>query len=143
MHIIDNYSDLVVKIELIKEQIKLTEWELKYWFGVEPDGTGIPLGGKGSHLFGALTSLTQAGVKFEAIGKLQEQLRFYEEAKGRMDVLIRSLESLDYLIAYRRIVYSMTHIEIAEDLGYTEQYIRKRWAKIKSNKEATDALEIV
>lgn len=141
MDIIDNYSDLVVKIELIKEQIKLNEWELEYWFGVKLDGSGIPFHSKGTLKFGTVTALTQADKKIDAINKLREQLRFYENAKSRMDVLINNLQGLDYKIAYRRIVYGLTHQEIAEELGYTEQYIRKRWMKIRGNKESTLPLE--
>lgn len=140
MQLITNYSDLLTKIELIKEQIKLNELELAYWFGVKPDGTGIPLGGKGSFLYGANTSLMQADKKIDAINSLREQLEFYEKAKSRMDVLINNLEGLDYKIAYLKIAKSMTHKEIAQELDYSEQYIRRRWMELKSNKDATDGL---
>ena len=46
-----------------------------------------------------------------------------------------------YKIAYKRIVESKTHREIAEDLNFSEQYIRKRWMDIKRvNKHTTDTI---
>ncbi len=50
---------------------------------------------------------------------------------------IEQLEGLDYKIAYYRIVEGLTHKEIANELGYTEQYIRERWSKLKTYKQPT------
>lgn len=143
MNILESYSDLVVKIDMIKEQIKLNEWELEYWFGIKLDGTGIPLGGKGSMRYGALTSVIQADKKIDAINELRGQLEFYEKTRARMEELFNSVEDLDFKIAKLRIVEGMTHQEVADELGYSHQYIRRRWMNLKRNTQATDTLETV
>lgn len=143
MQIMKKYSDLLTEIEIIEEQIRLTERELEYWFGVDKDGHGVPLGGTGSHKYGANTSIIQAKKKIGSLEKLNARLKELEYAKVRQDMLLEKLEGLEYKIGYRRIVDNMTHREIASELGFTEQYIRKKWSETKSNKEATDTIDIV
>ena len=134
----ESYSDLVTEIKLIKEQITLTEKEIEYWFGIDlSEGKGVPLSGIGSHKFGANTSLIQADKKINTYQRLKERLKELEYAKVRMDILLEKLAGLDYKIAYKRIVEMKKHKEIADELGYTEQYIRERWARIKTYKEPT------
>ncbi|WP_077622018.1 hypothetical protein [Sediminibacillus massiliensis] len=131
MEIMKNYSDITVEIELIKEQIKFTEWELEYWFGIkfhDENIDGIPLASKGSFKYGTETALIQAQKKLTSLNKLYEQLESYESAKKKMDKLIHALDGLEYKIAYKRIVEEKTHQEIADELGYTHDYIRKKWS---------------
>jgi DNA-directed RNA polymerase specialized sigma subunit len=138
MLIMQSYADLRTEIALLKEQITLVEKELNYWLGIDlKDEKGIPLGGTGSHKFGTNTSLIQADKKLQTYQKLKARLKELEYAKVRMDILLEQLEGLEYKIAYYRIVEGLTHKEIANKLGYTEQYIRERWSKIKANKQPT------
>lgn len=133
MLIMESYSDLQTEIELIKEQIELTKKELEYWFGIDlDDEKGVPLGGIGSNKYGANTSLIQADKKVKTYRKLKSRLKELEYAKVRMDILMERLAGLDYKIAYMRIVEMKKHKEIADELGYTEQYIRERWSRIKN-----------
>jgi|SRR5690625_3452029 len=134
-----NYSDLLTEIRLIKDQIKLTEKELEYWYGVDRDGEGIPLGGLGSHKFGANTSVIQGQKKIQSLKKLNERLKELEYAKVRQDILLEQFEGLEYKIAYHRIVDNMTLKEIAEELGYSHQHIRRLWSK-RCYKDATDTV---
>ena len=134
-----NYSDLLTEIDIVKEQIELTERELEYWFGVNSKG-GIPLGGKGSMKFGANTSLIQGEKKMTSLEKLQDRLNNLEEAKERLETLFKRFEGLDYKIAYKRIIECKTHKEIGKELGYTEQYMKERWARIKTYEQPTDIL---
>lgn len=138
-----NYSDLVTEIDLVKEQIRVTGRELEYWYGIDEEGEGVPLGGTGSHKYGANASVIQASRIQKTLDILNGKLRSLEYAKIRQDILLEQLEGLEYKIAYNRIVHNMTHKEVADKLGFTEQYIRRKWAEMKSNKEATDSLENV
>jgi DNA-directed RNA polymerase specialized sigma subunit len=138
MLIMQSYADLRTEIALLKEQITLVEKELNYWLGIDlTDEKGIPLGGTGSHKFGTNTSIIQADKKLHTYQKLKTRLKELEYAKVRMDILLEQLEGLEYKIAYYRIVEGLTHKEIANKLGYTEQYIRERWSKIKTYKYPT------
>ncbi|MBU8661736.1 hypothetical protein KM912_16100 [Virgibacillus pantothenticus] len=57
-----------------------------------------------------------------------------------MDMLMEQFQGLDYKIAYKRIVESKTNQEIADDLGYSHQYIKERWLKIKTYTEHTEPI---
>jgi DNA-directed RNA polymerase specialized sigma subunit len=138
MLIMESYADLRTEIALLKEQISLVEKEINYWLGIDlTDEKGIPLSGKGSQKFGANATLIQADKKLQTYQKLKARLKELEYAKVRMDILLEQLEGLDYKIAYYRIVEGLTHKEIANELGYTEQYIRERWSKLKTYKQPT------
>ncbi|WP_077704988.1 hypothetical protein [Virgibacillus dokdonensis] len=141
MQIMKSYADMLIEIEIIEDQIELVTKELKYWFGIDLDKEkGIPLGGSGSHKFGAQASLIQADKKIKTYHKLTEQLKELKFAKVRMDMLMEQFKGLDYKIAYKRIVESKTHQEIADDLGYSHQYIKERWLKIKTYTEHTEPI---
>ncbi|MBU8568862.1 hypothetical protein KM914_21080 [Virgibacillus pantothenticus] len=53
---------------------------------------------------------------------------------------MEQFQGLDYKIAYKRIVESKTNQEIADDLGYSHQYIKERWLKIKTYTEHTEPI---
>lgn len=126
------YLDTITEIELVKDQIAFTKRELEYWFGIDVDEEmGIPLSGIGSHKYGANTSIVQADKKIKSLQELQLKLKELEYAKVRWDMLLEKLEGLDYKIAYKRIVEAKTHQEIAKELGYSCDYIRERWSKLK------------
>lgn len=142
MQVMKNYADMLTEIALIKEQIEITSEELEYWYGVDHQGKGIPLGGKGSYKYGANTSIVQAEKKINTLNRLNKKLSRLEYAKIRQDMLLEKFEGLEYKIAYKRIVENKTHKEIADDLGYSHQYMKEIWSKIKTYKEHTDRIEI-
>lgn len=121
MVIFENYADLIADIEATKDQLKLVEYELEYW----------SFDGEGSHLFGANASVIQIEKKIRSKNKLINRLEYLERAKKRIDMLLKQLDGLDYKIGYLRIVENMTHQEIADELGYSHQYIKERWSKAK------------
>jgi hypothetical protein len=132
MEIMHNYSDLLTEIEVIKEQIDLTERELNYWYGIDlQKQKGIPLSGWGGMKYGTMTALHQGEKKMTSLSKLQERLEQLEEIKQRIETLLNKFEGLEYQIAYKRIVEHKTHQEIADELGYSHQYIKEKWAKRK------------
>ena len=131
---IEKYADLIREIDLIKEQIKMTKHELKEWCGIDVDkGEGTPLSGKFER-FGVNTVLIQTEDKLSFLSKLEKRLKELEYAKVRQDMILEKLEGIDYKIGYKRIVENKTHKEIAIELGYEEQTIRKRWSRIMSQR---------
>ncbi|OEH52957.1 hypothetical protein AQ616_18810 [Oceanobacillus sp. E9] len=141
MQIMTTYLDMCTEIELIKDQIQIVKREINYWFGIDLDtNEGVPLSGKGADKFGVMASLHQAEKKIESFQLLTKRLTQLEREKGKMDELMDKFEGLDYKIAYKRIVESKTHQEVADELGYSHQYIKERWLKIKTYKEHTENL---
>jgi hypothetical protein len=140
LEIFKTYNDILLEIEVIKEQIKLTENGLKYWFGVHlsnPYRDGIPLGGYGSYRFGATAGLIQADKTIESLNGLNERLEQLERAKKRIDALISQFDGLEYKIMYKRYVEGKTLNEIAEELGYSHDRIRHIHASIKKDSTIT------
>lgn len=131
MQIMHSYSDILSEIDVIKTQLEITNSEIEYWY----------LDGGGANKFGANTSLNQIEKLVHSRNKLFNRLEILEYSKSKVEKLMKRFEGIEYKIAYKRIVDCMTHQEIAEELGYTEQYIRKRWMKMKVNKEATDRVK--
>ena len=122
MDIMHNYSDLLTEIEVIKDQIKITESQIDYWW----------IGNVRNKKIAANTSIEQTEKLVNSLDNLRERLDMLERAKTRVERLMQQFEGLDYKIAYKRIIECRTHAEIADELGYTEQYIRKRWMDLKS-----------
>ncbi|GGJ86059.1 hypothetical protein GCM10007063_05710 [Lentibacillus kapialis] len=139
MQIMKSYSDLIIEIELVKDQVEFTKREIEYWTGVDMDKEqGIPLDSKGTHKYGLNASLYQTDKKINSYHQLKDRLKHLEYAKVRMDILMEKLSGIDYKIAYKRIVEHKTHQEIADELMYTHQYIREKWARIKTYTQHTE-----
>ncbi|WP_373894450.1 hypothetical protein [Virgibacillus sp. CBA3643] len=143
MEIMHNYSDLLTEIELTKEQIDYTEKELEYWFGIDlKEGKGIPFDGVGGYKFGINAALEQTDKKVTSLSRLQKRLKELEYTRVRTEMLLEKFEGLEYKIAYHRIVNNMTHQEIADELRYSHQYIKERWARLKTYKEPTETVDV-
>lgn len=141
MQIMVSYADLLTESEVLKDQIAFTKKELEYWFGVNIDtDKGVPLDSTGSFKFGTETALIQSDKRLKTYHKLTKRLQEVEYAIVRMDMMIEKFDGLDYKIAYKRIVEVKTHQEIANDLGYSHDYIRTRWSRIKPHKQHTESL---
>lgn len=128
MQIMHSYSDILSEINVIKTQLEITNSEIEYWY----------LDGVGANKFGANASLIQIEKLVQSRNKLFNRLEILDYSKSKVEKLMERFEGLEYKIAYKRIVECKTHEEIAGELGYSHQYIRKCWMKMKSNKEATD-----
>lgn len=128
MIIFENYADLITEIEATKDQLKIIELELEYW----------SFGGEGGHTFGANAALNQLEKKNKVKNKLIDRLEFLERNRKRIDMLLNRFEGIDYKIAYLRICENMTHKEIASELDYSEEHIRRKWSQLK---DATNMLQ--
>lgn len=128
------YNDLCVEIEVLKEQIKLTGYEIEYWLGIKMNDVyfnGIPLGAYGVHRFGVNTALGQAEEKVNTLNKLRERLDNLEQYKKNIETLLSKLEKLEYKVAYMRYVEGKSLKEISEELRYNYDYIRQIMQKLK------------
>ena len=128
------YNDLCVEIEVAKEQIKLTEYELEYWFGInfhDRELNGIPFAARGVNRFGTLTALNQTDDKIKMLNKLREHLEELEQAKSRIESLLGKFDRLEYKIAYKRFVEGKTLRVISEELSYSYDYVRELMSKMK------------
>jgi hypothetical protein len=141
LEIFETYNDILLEIDIIQEQIKLTENGLKYWFGIKlnPDvrSAGIPFAAPGTHRFGAIAGLNQADKTIESLNGLNERLEQLERAKKRIDYLVNQFEGIEYKIMYKRYVERKTLNEIADELGYSHDRIRHIHANLKKDSTLT------
>ncbi len=134
LEVFHNYSDLCVEIEVAKEQIKLTEYELEYWFGIrmnDRESNGIPLGARGVDRFGVNTALEQAEDKIRSLNKLRDRLDKLDNTRIKIETLLSNFRGLEYRIAYLRYVEGKSLREVADELGYSYDYIRELMSKMK------------
>lgn len=122
------YNNLELEIEILKEQIKLAENNLTFWFG-----KGIPFGSYGSHKFGINTALKQTDDSIDTINKLKEHLEHLEENKRKIDNRLKEFKGLEYQVAYKRYVEGKQLNEIADELNKSYEHIRRVHAKLKKN----------
>lgn len=145
MEILKDYANLLREIDHTKEQIKLAEYELKWWLGIDAStGEGIPFDSIGVFKHGLETAMTQTEKKRRTLNKLNERLDKYREHKERIEEHMKEFEGLEHQVAYMKYIKKMTLQEVADELGYSHAYIKEKSAKIsKTYREPTDFLKSV
>lgn len=122
MQIMHSYSDMLREIEILKDQIDITNKEIDLWF----------IDGNYAEKYGVNSSIKQVDKLIASRNRLYERLKHLNRAKGRAEKIIETFEGAEYKIAYFRIVECLTHKEIAHMLGYEEQTVRKKWMDMKN-----------
>ena len=122
------YDDLLLEVEILKEQIEQSEKERDQWW----------IEGK---LFNTV-SLDNAASRVdrlnEKIKQMQDQLDIKVARVERLKQQLMQYQGLEYKIYYMRYVECKNFREIADEIGYTHQYIRKIASRMKL-KESTDS----
>lgn len=122
MDIMHAQSDILKEIEIVKEELETVNSSIEFWY----------FGGGGDFKYGANASINQVDKLINTRNRLFDRLEWLIRAKERTEKLMEHLEGEEYKIAYMRIVKGMTHKEIARELGYEEQTIRKKWMDLKN-----------
>lgn len=116
------YSDLMLDIEVLREQIELARAEQEQWW----------IGGR-------LNNTVPLNNAAERVDKLSDKIELMEkelEIKTvRMDKLNQQLQKykgLEYKIFYKRYIECKTLKDIAEELNYNYDYIRRVAVRLKA-----------
>ena len=128
-----NYADLVRLIDIVKAEIEMLEKDNMFWFGKNDD---TPLWSAGSYRYGLDVSAERSDRLNKRINLLQEKLEYYETIEEEIRVNIEKLEGLPYKIAKLRFIEGMTYQEIADELGYTHDHIRRVASKSQKKESA-------
>lgn len=131
MQIMHFYSDILREIDIIKEQLKTINKAIERWY----------FGGSLSDKYGANTTIFQVDKLVKSRNELYDRLEMLERSKERIEKLMQEFDGLEYKIAYLRIVENMTHKEVADELGYSEQYIRRLWMNMKKQQTCNRKVE--
>ena len=145
MEILKDYAEVLKEIEYINEQIKYTQFEMKWWFGVDPaTGKGTPLDAVGVYKFGVESAMVQQEKKRRALNNLNDRLEIAENKRNKIEDHLKGFDGLEYKVAYLKYIAHKTLPEIADELGYSYSYIKKVSMKIgKRNRKGTDLLKTV
>lgn len=128
--IIENYADLLQKIEIIKAQIELLEHDAEFWFG---EDEAFPFASKGANLagvHGAWMNLDRINAK---LNQLNDLLDYYCTVRDDMNERLSKLNGLEYKIAYMRFIEDKNYKEIASELEYSYDHIRRVASKTCHN----------
>jgi DNA-directed RNA polymerase specialized sigma subunit len=115
------YNDLCLEIDVIEEQIKLAEAEREQWWIGGRLFNSVPMD-NAAERFDKLTD------KIERMDALVKKKR---EVKGNIEKLMNQYEETPRKIAYMRFVQGKSLKEIANELNYTHQYVRKIMSRMR------------
>jgi len=108
------YSDLVLDIEILKEQIELCKAEQKQWW----------LGGRLVNTVSLDNAAERVDKLSEKIDQMEKELNIKMERAERLNQQLQKYQGLEYKIFYMRYIECKSLREIAEELNYSYQYIR-------------------
>jgi len=128
------YTDLVMEISILEFQLKSAISEREDWnFWGGRLGRTVPLDV-------AAEKMDKLADRIEWLG---ERLDEKKALRRSIDEKLNSFEGLEHRVAYLRIVEKMTLEEIAEELGYSVDWIKKVSAKVRRHFEGTDILNLL
>lgn len=123
MIIMKNHRDLLQEIEIIKDQIEQLETSVEYWNG---DGlSDFVLVGEGARVHGLSIASQNVDRLNRKINALQTMLEAFEITYAENEKRINQLSGLPYKIAKLRYVDGKDYKEIAAELGYSYDHIRR------------------
>lgn len=140
MDTIKSYKDLCSEIEIWKERLKTYEIQIEAIKKLAKldgpkDITGI------DYTQPYVDGTSQIGFEeaLEMLGKIESHIYLHQQAitnmeksKKKIEESIKGLEGLDQKVVYMRDIKGMTLADIAEELGYSYQYIKEVSARNKT-----------
>lgn len=117
------YSRIKEIQEWTAQQIKISNREREFW------GKNLIAASK----FPALVSIANVDRVSENIEQLHEVHDFYNGVAAEIEEAIRSKKGLEHQVAYMRIVEERTLSDIAAELNFSPEYIRRVNARIQKD----------
>ncbi|HZG82045.1 MAG TPA: hypothetical protein VEZ13_14845 [Brevibacillus sp.] len=118
MEIIQSYHDLCKEIDIFEMRISDLEWEYEFWYRA---------------CFSSSRKLsTPLDICLERMEKICDQVETYsaileekEKTRKAIEERMNEFDGLEYKVQYMRDVEGKTLAEIAADLGYSYNWIKK------------------
>lgn len=123
-----NYADLLRIIDILKAEIEMLEVDKEYWLGKNEQ---LPFASIGADKYGLDVASQRADRLNGRIASLETKLEHYQAVEKEIRENVEKLEGLEYKIAKLRFIDGMTYQEIADELGYTHDHIRRVASKSK------------
>jgi len=139
MEVIKSYKDLCKEIEIWKERLKTYEMQLKTIIKLAKlDGPSDITAIDYSKPYVDGTKQIGFEEALEMLQKIESHIYLHKKAiesmekhKKRIEERLQKLEGIDYKVVYMRDIEGKLLKEIADELGYSEIYIKKISARNK------------
>ena len=115
------YSNLLIDIEVLREQIELSKKEQERWWITGDLFQSVPLDNAAKR-FDNLS---------DKIEKLEESLKEKVEAADRIRNQLSQYKGLEYKVYYMRYIEGKTLKDVAHELNFNYDYIREVASKLK------------
>lgn len=140
MYVVDSYKNLLSEIEITKTRIEGLEHEreliVKNLLKSGPrDVSSISYDGmpKGSSNHKSLDRTWQDIQRIDNMIFLEKEiLKNNLKVKNKIEERIDALDGIEYKVAYMKDIDGKTLKDIAEELGYSHEHIRRVYSKIKN-----------
>ena len=124
--------DLIGEIEVLEIQIESALQERENWHFMNPNRLGRTL------------PLDEAALRMDKLSEriewLTERLESKKNLRLRVEEKLNQFEGIEFKVAYLRVVENKSLEEIAEELGYSIDWIKRVSAKVTVHLEYTDTL---
>jgi len=117
------YRDLDMQHKALELKRDISKEEIDRWYSVSYARADL---GKKQDM---LSRVRQVDRIREELEELNERIERIERQKNKVLELIDRFEGIEHKILRKKYIDDMTLQEIAYDLGYSEQYIRKKHAE--------------
>lgn len=117
------YHDLDMQHKALELKRDISKEEIDRWYSVSYARADL---GKKQDM---LSRVRQVDRIREELEELNERIERIERQKNKVIELIDRFEGIEHKILRKKYIDDMTLQEIAYDLGYSEQYIRKKHAE--------------
>lgn len=117
------YRDLDMQHKALELKRDISKEEIDRWYSVSYKRADL---GKKQDM---LSRVRQVDRIREELEELNERIERIERQKNKVLELIDRFEGIEHKILRKKYIDDMTLQEIAYDLGYSEQYIRKKHAE--------------
>lgn len=117
------YRDLDMQHKALELKRDISKEEIDRWYSVSYARADL---GKKQDM---LSRVRQVDRIREELEELNERIERIERQKNKVIELIDRFEGIEHKILRKKYIDDMTLQEIAYDLGYSEQYIRKKHAE--------------
>ncbi len=117
------YRDLDMQHRALELKRDISKEEIDRWYSVSYARADL---GKKQDM---LSRVRQVDRIREELEELNERIERIERQKNKVLELIDRFEGIEHKILRKKYIDDMTLQEIAYDLGYSEQYIRKKHAE--------------
>ncbi|MEX5940912.1 sigma factor-like helix-turn-helix DNA-binding protein [Mammaliicoccus sciuri] len=117
------YRDLDMQHKALELKRDISKEEIDRWYSVSYERADL---GKKQDM---LSRVRQVDRIREELEELNERIERIERQKNKVLELIDRFEGIEHKILRKKYIDDMTLQEIAYDLGYSEQYIRKKHAE--------------